>query len=336
MKVLHVGAKNYPPSHGGTERVVYDLVNNDKDIDSHILVEFEQEESINIKILPKGYLKKLKFILKYVEVNNIEVVHFHNETYVPLALLFSLRNKKNLVTIHGCHFTNPKYNLLQRFSILFFDIVGAALLPRLVFCNEVDKTKFSKWIPFRKIYFVPNGVKSPGTNRNIVVKESKDTIVYLGRISPEKNLHKLIKEADKANTFIHIYGAFDDRRPEFNTSINAALNQSKFAVWKGSVDYSEVFQTLAKYDTFIYPSISEGLPLSVLEAATCGLKLILSNIPQHKILNFPAVHYINPESFNLSLINFDKDGILNQKHVNDNFSIDRMIKGYKEIYNSLK
>ncbi len=27
MKVLQVGSKNYPPAHGGTERVVYNIVN---------------------------------------------------------------------------------------------------------------------------------------------------------------------------------------------------------------------------------------------------------------------------------------------------------------------
>jgi len=334
MKVVHVGPKNYPPSHGGTERVVYNIVSNSEDIESHIMVEFSQKEQDKISVLPKSYLKRLRFILNYVKEKEIDIVHFHNETYIPLALLYSFFNKKNVVTIHGCHFTNPKYNFIQRFFILFFDIVGATILPRLVFCSEVDKNKFSKLIPFRKLYYVPNGVEIPMLN--ITNNDDKiNSIVYLGRISPEKNLLLLIDEADKAKVSLHIYGAFDDRRPKFNELVKKALRNSEYAVWKGSVNYSEVISTLNKYDTFIYPSVSEGLPMSVLEAASSGLKLILSDIPQHKVLNFPSVNYIKTNSFSLSELSNDIDGNENKKYVEVNFSIDRMVNEYKVIYKSL-
>lgn len=334
MRVLHIGAKNYPPSHGGTERVVYDLVTGSIDVESHILVEFEQEESENIKRLPKGYFRKLQYIINYVKTNRIEIIHFHNETYVPLALIFSIFNKNNLLTIHGCHFTNPKYSWFQRISILIFDILGAAFLPNLVFCSEVDKKKFDKIISFRKLYFVPNGVHIPNNhidNRH----KNKNILVYLGRISPEKNLLKLIEAAEFSNTQVHIYGAFDERRPEFNEKIKNALRNSNYVNWKGVVPYSEVLSVLSTYSTFIYPSVSEGLPLSVLEAAACNLKLILSEIPQHKILNFPDVEYINTKSFCIDKGWFEFNEIKNKTHVEENFSVDIMLKGYNDIYKKI-
>ena len=208
------------------------------------------------------------------------------------------------------------------------------ILPRLVFCSEVDKNKFSKFVPFRKLYYVPNGVEIP--DLNLLYHESKEkSIVYLGRISPEKNLLRLIDEANKAKVNLHIYGAFDERRPAFNELVKNALSKSEYAVWKGSVKYSEVLSTLNKYETFIYPSVSEGLPMSVLEAASCGLKLILSDIPQHKVLNFPSIIYLNTHSFSLSGLSNNINGTENRKHVKINFSIERMIKEYNEIYKSL-
>ena len=42
MKVLQVGAKNYPPAHGGTERVVYNIVNSIADVGFHLLVDWLQ------------------------------------------------------------------------------------------------------------------------------------------------------------------------------------------------------------------------------------------------------------------------------------------------------
>lgn len=333
MKVVHIGPKNYPPSHGGTERVVYDIVTRLEEIDSHILVEFEQEETKYIRVMPKGYLKKLRFIMRYVASEQIDIVHFHNETFIPLALLYSLISRRNLVTVHGCHFTNPKYNWLQRFSILIFDILGAIFLPRLVFCSEVDKQKFQKWVPFRKIYFVSNGVNLPDmTNERA---ESRAAFVYLGRISPEKNLVRLIEAADRLGVTLHIYGAFDERRPAFNALIHRALKESDYAIWKGPVPYSQVLKTLSEYEVFVYPSVSEGLPLSVLEAAACGLKLVLSDIPQHRILSFPVVNYIDPYVFDLDFSWGARNGQLNRRHVCENYSIEKMLNGYKEIYNSL-
>ena len=334
MKVLHVGSKNYPPDHGGTERVVFDIATGSENFENYILVEWEQEETNNIKVMPYGFCNKLQFITKFVKKEKIDIVHFHNEAYIPIALIYSVINRKTLLTIHGCHFTNPKYNWFQRISILLFDILGAIFLPRLVFCNEVDQNQFMKWVPFRDLFFVPNGVKTPSFQAN-ENDEFKGVLVYLGRISPEKNLLRLIEASNSSEKLVHIYGAFDERRVRFNKTIKNAIKNSNYVEWKGSVPYSQVLQTLAKYKTFVYPSLSEGLPLSVLEAASCGLNLILSDIPQHKILHFPSVYYINPLSFNLKINFGDEDGILNKRFTLENYSISRMVNGYIEIYNSL-
>lgn len=334
MKILHVGPKNYPPSHGGTERVVFNIITFSKDIESHVMVDFPQKEENNISVLPRSYLKKLNFIVDYVKTKNIDVVHFHNETYIPLAILYSFFSRKNIVTIHGCHFTNPKYNYLQRFFILFFDLLGAFVLPRLIFCSKIDKERFSKMLPIRKLYYVPNGVELPEDDvLNLGTKDQ--SVVYLGRISPEKNLLRLIEEVDKAKINLHIYGAFDNRRPEFNELVKQKLENSQYAEWKGSVNYSDVITTFCRYKTFIYPSVSEGMPMSVLEAASCGLQLILSDIPQHKVLNFPSVIYLNTKSFNLDKLINNVDGQENRKHVEANFTIERMVNEYIEIYKSL-
>lgn len=335
MKVLHVGPKNYPPAHGGTERVVFDIVSClEGQVETYILVDFEQEETHSIKVTPNGYMNKLRFIYHFVKDNDIDVVHFHNETFIPLALLYSFVNRRILLTIHGCHFTNPKYNYFQRFSILVFDVLGAIFLPRLVFCSKVDKIKFSKWVPFRKIYFVANGVNP--INKNIETSNKQDeTYVYLGRISPEKNLIRLIDVAEQSKRMVHIYGAFDDRKEEFNQKVKNVLNKSSYVKWMGSVPYSDVLDVLSQYKTFIYPSLSEGLPLSVLEAASCGLNLILSDIPQHKILNFPIVKYINPLSFELNQKFIGNEGHKNKEFVLQNYSTKQMANNYFKIYKSL-
>ena len=199
MKVLHVGAKNYPPNHGGTERVVYNIVNSIDDIEFLIMVEWDQEESDHIVAIPKklGYIGRLYFILKYIKVNAIDVVHFHNEKYIPMAAFLSFFKKGVVLTDHGAQSKNPKYSLLIRSMFKITEIFGAVFIRRMTFCSEYDQIQMSKIIPFRKCYFVNNGtdIYESGQNESDIVL--KDTYVYLGRITPQKNIVNLIISANK-------------------------------------------------------------------------------------------------------------------------------------------
>jgi len=96
-----------------------------------------------------------------------------------------------------------------------------------------------------------------------------------------------------------------------------------------------VLDTVKQYRAFLNVSISEGLPLSVLEAASCGMPLILSNIPQHKLLKMPVATYINKKKPELPYPEEIKSGEENRQYVIDNFSNESMGREYKKIYDSL-
>ena len=150
LKVLHVGAKNYPPAHGGTERVVYNIVTSIDAVDFYILVEWEQEETDRIFILPGnlGYVAKMKYILAFARKHAIDIIHFHNEKYIPMAMLLSITFKKIVLTVHGVHFRSPKWNWFNRGIFWCVDVIGTVFLPRLVFCSEYDEKEFAKYIFF--------------------------------------------------------------------------------------------------------------------------------------------------------------------------------------------
>src|SRR5690606_13452220 len=64
----------------------------------------------------------------------------------------------------------------------------------------------------------------------------------------------------------------------------SAINERKsvVAIYHGSKDSPE--DLLRAHDCLVLPSMSEGMPNVVLEAAACGLYLILSNIAVHQEL----------------------------------------------------
>jgi len=338
MKVLQVGAKNYPPAHGGTERVVYNIVNSIEDVDFHLLVEWEQEESEKIKVIPKklGYLGRMKYILRHAKQNGIDVIHFHNEKYIPMAILLCFVFRKIVLTIHGVHWRSPQFSPILRLAFWMIDVMGTIFLPRMVQCNEHEAKVFGKYIFFRKTWFVNNGAPvadSIQTEGDILYK---DRYVFLGRITPVKNVLSIIEAADKRKIKVDIYGKIDDVRKKYCDQVLAAAAKSEYAEYKGEVPYDQVLDTIKKYKAFLNVSITEGLPLSVLEAASCGLPLILSNIPYHTSLKFPSVSYVNVKNPEIPHPDQIKSGAENRQHVIDHFSIENMGREYSKIYHSFK
>ena len=164
----------------------------------------------------------------------------------------------------------------------------------------------------------------------------KDKYVYLGRITPAKNLLVLVEAADKKEIKVDIYGKLDDECQEYCDKVLTAISKSKYVEYKGQVPHNQVFDTIKKYRAFLYVTIMEGLPLSVLEAASCGMYLILSNIPHHTFLKLPVVTYVDVKNPEIPYPDQIKQGTENRQYVIDHFSIENMSREYNKIYNSFR
>jgi len=335
IKVLHVGAKNYPPAHGGTERVVYNIVNSIEPVDFYILVEWKQEETDRVFVLPKRlYFSKMVYIYKFAKKNKIDVIHFHNEKYIPMAILLSIVFRRIVLTVHGVHFRSPKFSFFNRVLFWIVDVLGTIFLPRMIYCSEVDEKEFSKYIFFKKTYFINNGTNICDEIQKEEDIEYPETYIYLGRITPAKNIVTLIDAADLRKVKVHVYGVLDKECPEYCNLVLSKIDKSEYVEYRGVVAHDNVFSTMKKYKAFLYVTIMEGLPLSVLEAASCGMFLILSRIPHHEFLKLPAVEYVDVKKPLIPYPDEIPSGALNREYVLNNFSNEKMGEEYLKIYNS--
>lgn len=336
MKVLHVGAKNYPPAHGGTERVVYNIVNAIASVDFYLMVEWDQQLTDRISLLPddKGYMGKMMYILKFARKHGIDIIHFHNEKYIPMAMMLSLVFRKIVLTVHGVHFRSPKFSLFHRIVFWVVDVLGTVFLPRMVYCSEYDSMAFSKYIFFRKTYFINNGTNISETAQREQDIEFPDTYIYLGRITPAKNVVRLVEAATEQKRKLHLYGVLDKQCPEYCDLVLAKVKESDYVEYRGTVSHDKVFETMKKYRAFLYITIMEGLPLAVLEAGSCGIPLILSNIPHHTYLRFPNVRYVDVKNPQIPAPSEICAGTENRAHVLKHFSNKQMGDEYLKIYNS--
>jgi glycosyltransferase involved in cell wall biosynthesis len=329
MKVLHVGTKTWPPSHGGVEKLVYDLAQGGGKVESWVLADDCTAPSERVGRLAPGLLASWRQVRALARRESIDLVHLHKETSIPLALLLRGAGLRCVLTLHGLAWRLARWSWPSRTALWGLDLVASLALQAVVFVGERDHRAYSRWLPTRRLVFIPNGVDVPPDSP---LSGGGKGWVYLGRISPEKNVNALVEAALRAGMSLDLYGPLDERDKEFSARFRVLCAQDGIR-WHGPLPYDQVPSTLAQYQVLANPSFSEGLPLSVLEAAAQGLFLVLSDIPQHRLLGFPEAHYVSPRNIVLDPMAIRAPcGTANQHHARVHFSLVSMVERYHQVY----
>ena len=146
---------------------------------------------------------------------------------------------------------------------VFFTVSKSTVIPNGI---DVDKFKVLDRKNCRKIL-------------NIALKQS--VILYVGRLSEEKNVSTLIKAAStliKTANSIHVYLVGDGPlHSELNT-LSKKLNVLDNVHFIGKVDHDIVGIWMGATDYFCLPSLREGCPNVILESLGCGRPVIASNV----------------------------------------------------------
>lgn len=99
-------------------------------------------------------------------------------------------------------------------------------------------------------------------------------IIYVGRLSPEKNLSNLIEAISTSNLALDIYGKGKQQQELQNKAKKLEAN----VFFKGLVPNDKLPELLNRYRYYILPSLYEGQPKSLLEALSCGLTCIGTDV----------------------------------------------------------
>src|SRR5690242_3280101 len=126
------------------------------------------------------------------------------------------------------------------------------------------------------ICVIPNGIDLPELGESPPHKaetfgQGRKILLYLGRLHPKKNLMNLIRawtqlcEADpsKSGSWTLAIAGWDERGHEAELKRIAAVPSISFVGPQFGADKHRCYQAC---DAFILPSLSEGLPMTVLEA----------------------------------------------------------------------
>lgn len=131
--------------------------------------------------------------------------------------------------------------------------------------------KFS--INENKIEIIPNYIDTDKFKPFDIKKES-NKVIFVGRLEPVKNVINLVKALVNLNTKLTIVGEGSQKDILRKLTIESKLGVD----FKGVISQNDLPSELNSNSIFILPSLSEGNPKSLLEAMSCGLACIGSDI----------------------------------------------------------
>lgn len=202
------------------------------------------------------------------------------------------------------------------------------------------------------IYFVPNPVnlerffpsweKRKKIRERLGISMSDFVAVGAGQIQPRKGIDVFIEIAQKLPDikFVWVGGQpFSVFTAGFMELQEKIKNAPSNIIFTGMVPYEEMTDYYNLGDVFFFPSYQENLPMAVLESASCGLPLLLRDIPEYKE---PFGGFFIPaktnEDFLISLLKLknDKNSYIEYQskalQLAQNYSLDNVGDKMLEIY----
>jgi glycosyltransferase involved in cell wall biosynthesis len=128
----------------------------------------------------------------------------------------------------------------------------------------------------RKIKVVPNYVDTDIFRPMINVTPIEGRVCYVGRLHKIKNLESLIKASTYIPEFSLVFIGQGDQRSHLE---RVARDYQVSVRFLGALPHNKIPFELNRSSAFILPSLSEGHPKALIEAMSCGLPVIGTDIP---------------------------------------------------------
>lgn len=312
MKILQV-CPYFLPHVGGVERYVYNLSKNltDKGHEINILTSnipknegVEVIDGITIKRLdcigePLRNPLLLSISLHKNYFNNYDIINIHNiYAFSTFACLLTNQYLINpiILTHHGRLIFGEYYRdlFVKGYEKIFF----RSLLNNTDFAvtlSESDAKFLSIYGKKRdEISIIPNGIEISNFTQyenieifNFLKKYhliDKKIILFVGDVSKRKGIFYLIeafnslqKNPISKNVILLIVGIGEDL-VEAKKLVNQ-LNLNSRIIFTGKLKFKELIQAYKSSTMYVLPSLSEGLPTTILEALFFDLPIVATDIP---------------------------------------------------------
>lgn len=378
MRILYVSNSG---KFGGMEWHIYDLAKGLKSKGHEVFLWCDdgpiktKYESLGISVATRkinsdidfSYIKDLS---KFLRENKIDVVHSHElKSVVNTLIAGTLAGTKVKVSITHTPISEWRIGKFKKaLDILIYKFfVNKFSDAEIALTNSRKETKIFEGIKEDKLVVIPNSFKTYEfdipydlvvSHREEIRKRyniQKDAFVFgcVGRLTVEKDTSTLIKAFKKflgtdlfhKNKFYLLIAGGGDLEEDLK-NLTAELGISDSVIITGVFNQEDLVKFYSSFDAFVFPSLTEGFGLVLVEAMYMRLPVICSDLPVLREVGGSTVEYFDTGneidlsekmvSVYSSIIegNYDKTGDARLR-VEENFSMDIFINNYVALYTRL-
>ncbi len=183
-----------------------------------------------------------------------------------------VKSKPVIAVPAGVAFGQPQYGAALNHALKTLERFAYRRADAVVFLSEAEKNQFQKklgFLPARSTVIAP-GVDVP--KKAMKTSGKKPRLLFVGRLVAVKGADVLLHAMAHLDNKLDIVGDGPEREKLEQLARTLLLKNVHFHGYRDP----EAF--LKKAGVFVLPSVSEGLPMALLEAAANGLACVVTNI----------------------------------------------------------
>ncbi len=214
-----------------------------------------------------------------------DIVHIHAIGPALLTPMARLLGMKVVFTHHGPDYDRDKWGKAAKTMLKLGEQMGATFANEVIVISEVINDILVRKYNRRDCHLIYNGVSQPD------FKDLPDYFSQLGieegnyvlgmcRFVPEKNLHHLVEAFAKVTPkgCKLVLAGDTDFEDDYSRHLKRIARENN-VVLTGFIKGDKLHALLTHARCFVLPSSHEGLPISLLEAMSYRLPVIVSDIP---------------------------------------------------------
>lgn len=311
-----------------------------------------------------SYIKDLK---KFLQENNIELVHAHElKAVVNMLIAAFLAGVKIRISHQHTPFVNWQVSRSKRliYDLFYSILIGLLGSKEVALTQSIKRAKIRAGLPAQKLAVIPNGVdiykffvaenEKAMYRREVCRKYSIDTatviIGNLSRTTIEKGQDLLIKAFAKLindKTIVREkYTLVICGGGELESSLwdlAETLGIKDRIVITGRFDEDIKIKFYSTFDYFVFPTLAEGFGIVLIEALIMGLPVVCSDLAVLKEVgaNYPMYFktgdWEDLASKLTDVINLsgEVDKTAQISYVTNTYSMEKFGENYDKLYRSL-
>lgn len=292
-------------------------------------------------------------IYKYAHENNVDIIHCHGYKANILSglLPFQYRKIPYIYTLHG--WTSIK-KYTKKWFYEWLDAVMAKRADRVIAVShamrENTRLKYLSISPLVIHNGIPgsegNHIDEDDSNLFIGVDKAELRLISIGRLSKEKGYDKLLKAVShikakwKKNVRLFIVGEGPEKSNLVRLSQEYGISDD--VSFPGYMN--NAFKILKCFDIFVMSSLTEGMPITLLEAMRAGMPIVVTAVGGiSEALEGGKCGILVPSGNELDLANkiveLYENNLLREElskkakvRFLDEFTVEKMEEKYRKVY----